>query len=159
MAADKSEEGEAPEFKYQNQANSDQRPPVLELRSWFSLPLTNGLSITLKASFAQFLKSSGRRATISTAKGFRISFVIPPRKRSAKPSTAVEGGVVDGQAQAKALRLRMYLRCSECARLIDLDDGRGQLRAVETTDLVRHESDNHGSWLGVLGVDEASRSG
>jgi len=67
--------------------------------------------------------------------------------------------VVDRQAQAKALRLRMYLLCSECARLIDLDHGRGQLREVETADLVRHESDNHGCWLGVLGVDEASRSG
>ena len=67
--------------------------------------------------------------------------------------------MVDRQAQAKALRLRMYLLCSECARLIDLDHGRGQLREVETADLVRHESDNHGCWLGVLGVDEASRSG
>jgi len=62
---------------------------------------------------------------------------------------------VDRQAQAKALRLRMYLLCSECARLIDLDDGRGQLRAVEIADLVRHKGDNHGSWLGVLGVDGA----
>ena len=61
--------------------------------------------------------------------------------------------MVDRQAQAKALRLRMYLLCSECARLIDLDDGRGQLRLVETADLVRHEGDKHDSWLGVLGVD------
>ena len=81
MAADKSEEGEAPEFKYQNQANSDQRPPVLELRSWFSLPLTDGLSITLKASFAQFLKSSGRHAIVAAVKDFRIPFVIIPEKK------------------------------------------------------------------------------
>jgi hypothetical protein len=34
-------------------------------------------------------------------------------------------GVVamDGDAQAKALRLRLYVLCSECARLIDLAEG------------------------------------
>ena len=61
---------------------------------------------------------------------------------------------MDRQAQAKALRLRMYVICSECARLIDLDDGREPQRTVEAADLVRHEAEDHDRWLEVLGIDE-----
>ena len=62
---------------------------------------------------------------------------------------------VDRQAQARALRLRLYVLCSECARLIDLADGNEQQRAVEAADLDRHEAEEHAYWLEVLGIDEA----
>ena len=61
---------------------------------------------------------------------------------------------MDPQAQAKALRLRMYVICSECARLIDLFEGRKPQRALEALDMVRHEAEDHDSWLKVLGIDE-----
>ena len=61
---------------------------------------------------------------------------------------------MDRQAQAKALRVRMYVLCSECARLIDLIEGRKPQRAVEAFDMVRHEAEDHDSWLEVLGIDE-----
>ena len=61
---------------------------------------------------------------------------------------------VDRQAQAKALRLRLYVLCSECARLIDLSDGNKPRRMVEDTDLLRHEVEEHAYWLEVLGIDE-----
>jgi hypothetical protein len=64
-------------------------------------------------------------------------------------------GVVDHQDQAKTLRLRMYVICSECARLIDLADDTKPQRAVEAADLVRHEAEGHAYWLEVLGIDEA----
>jgi hypothetical protein len=64
-------------------------------------------------------------------------------------------GTVDRQAQAKALRLRMYVLCSECARVIDLAEGNRQQREVEPVDLVRHEAEEHAHWLEVFGVDEA----
>jgi hypothetical protein len=38
---------------------------------------------------------------------------------------------LDREAQAKALRLRLYVLCSECARLIDLAEGNRQQRDVE----------------------------
>jgi hypothetical protein len=38
---------------------------------------------------------------------------------------------VDDYAQAKPLRLRMYVLCSECARLIDIAEGNRQQRYVE----------------------------
>ena len=56
---------------------------------------------------------------------------------------------MDRQAQAKALRLRMYVLCSECARLIDLADGNNQHRVVDSADLDRHESEEHAYWLEV----------
>jgi hypothetical protein len=62
---------------------------------------------------------------------------------------------VDRQAQARALRLRLYVLCSECARLIDLADGNEQQRAVESADLDRHETEEHVYWLEVLVIDEA----
>ena len=43
---------------------------------------------------------------------------------------------MDREAQAKSLRLRMYVLCSECARLIDLAEGDRQLRDFEGVDLV-----------------------
>jgi hypothetical protein len=43
---------------------------------------------------------------------------------------------LDREAQAKSLRLRMYVLCSECARLIDLAEGDRQLRDFEGVDLV-----------------------
>ena len=44
---------------------------------------------------------------------------------------------VDDDAQAKALRLRMYVFCSECARPIDLAEGNRSQRDVEGRDLLR----------------------
>jgi hypothetical protein len=60
---------------------------------------------------------------------------------------------VDRQSQAKTLRLRMYVLCSECARLIDLAEGRKPQRTVEAADLVRHEVEAHACWLEVLRID------
>ncbi len=66
---------------------------------------------------------------------------------------AVAGCNIDVDAQAKALRLRMYVLCSECARLIDLAEGNRQRRDVEGVELVRHVAE-HEAWLDVLGIDE-----
>jgi hypothetical protein len=62
---------------------------------------------------------------------------------------------VDGDAQAKALRLRMYVLCSRCAYLIDLAEGNPPQRDVEGADLVRHQTEEHALWLEVLGVSES----
>jgi hypothetical protein len=59
---------------------------------------------------------------------------------------------VDREAQAKALRLRMYVLCSECARLIDLAEGNRQQRDVEVVDLIRHAAEEHSAWLEVLDI-------
>ena len=59
---------------------------------------------------------------------------------------------VDDDAQVKALRLRMYVLCAECARLIDLAKGNRQQRDVEGIDLVRHAAEEHAAWLEVLGI-------
>ena len=58
------------------------------------------------------------------------------------------------EAHAKTLRLRMYVLCSECARLIDLTDGRKPHRAVEAAKLVEHQAEEHAHWLKVLGIDQ-----
>ena len=59
------------------------------------------------------------------------------------------------EAQAKALRLRMYVLCSRCAYLIDLAEGNRPLRDVEGTDISRHAAEEHAAWLEVLGISEA----
>jgi hypothetical protein len=64
------------------------------------------------------------------------------------------GGPLDGDAQAKALRLRMYVLCFVCARLIDLAEGNRQQRNVEGADLIQHVAEEHATWLEVLGIDE-----
>ena len=69
-------------------------------------------------------------------------------------TAAVNCETVDRQDQAKALRLRMYVLCSECARLIDLAEGDRQQREVEPVDLLRHDAEEHAYWLEVLGIDE-----
>jgi hypothetical protein len=63
--------------------------------------------------------------------------------------------VVDADVKGKALRLRMYVLCSECARLIDFAEGNSPARNVEGADLVRHAAEEHAAWLEVLGIDEA----
>ncbi len=55
-------------------------------------------------------------------------------------------------AERKALRLRMYVLCSECARLIDLAKNKRPRREVESTDLFRHEAETHNRWLEMLGM-------
>ena len=55
---------------------------------------------------------------------------------------------MDRQAQAKALRLRLYVLCSECARLIDLADDNKPQRMVEAADLFRHEAEDHAKLVG-----------
>jgi hypothetical protein len=62
--------------------------------------------------------------------------------------------VVNREGQAKTLSFRMYVLCSECARLIDLAEGNQQQREVEEQDLIRHAAENHACWLEVLGLDE-----
>jgi hypothetical protein len=61
---------------------------------------------------------------------------------------------MDREAQAKRLRLRMYVLCSECARLIDLAGGTPPRRDVDGADLIRHAAEEHAAWLEVLGIDE-----
>jgi excisionase family DNA binding protein len=65
--------------------------------------------------------------------------------------------IVDVDAQAKALRPRMYFLCSECARLIDLAEGNRPRRHVEGMDLIQHAAEKHAAWL-VLDVPFATRS-
>lgn len=60
-----------------------------------------------------------------------------------------------GDAQAKALRVRLYVLCSECARQIDLFEGNRQQREVEGSDSVRHVAEEHKIWLEVLGISDA----
>ena len=61
---------------------------------------------------------------------------------------------MDVEAQAKTLRFRMYVLCSECARLIDLAQDNFPRRPVERTDLIRHVVEEHACWLGMLGLHE-----
>jgi hypothetical protein len=60
---------------------------------------------------------------------------------------------VDRQAQAKTLRLRMYVICSECARLIDIAEGNSAKGEVEGADLIRHVAEEHVRWLEGIGVE------
>jgi hypothetical protein len=62
---------------------------------------------------------------------------------------------MDIKVQAKALRLRLYGLCSECARLIDLSEGNRQQRDVEVGDVVRHAAEEHTTWLEVLDITES----
>ena len=62
---------------------------------------------------------------------------------------------MDREAQAKGLRLRIYVLCSECARLIDLAEENPPQRDVDGADLIRHATEEHAAWLEVLGIDEA----
>ena len=64
------------------------------------------------------------------------------------------GETVDGDAQAKALRLRMYVLCSECAHLIDLAQGDRPQRDIESIDFIRHKAEEHAFWLEMLGINE-----
>jgi hypothetical protein len=63
-------------------------------------------------------------------------------------------GSADDDAQAKALRLRLYVLCAQCAELIDLAEGNRPQRSVESADAIRHGAEEHGAWLEVLGFDE-----
>jgi hypothetical protein len=56
--------------------------------------------------------------------------------------------------QAKALRLRMYVFCSECARLIDLAEGNRPQRDAEGRDIILHAAEEHAFWLEMLGTNE-----
>jgi hypothetical protein len=64
---------------------------------------------------------------------------------------------MDREARAKALRLRMYFICSECARLIDLAEGNRPRRHVEGMDLIQHAAEKHAAWL-ILDIPFATRS-
>jgi hypothetical protein len=55
---------------------------------------------------------------------------------------------MDREAQVRALRLRMYVLCSECAYLIDLAEGNRPQRDIEDTDLIRHAAEEHSAWSG-----------
>jgi hypothetical protein len=61
---------------------------------------------------------------------------------------------VDDDAQTKALRLRLYVLCSECARLIDLAEGSRPQRGVEGRDIILHTAEQHDAWLEILGLNE-----
>jgi hypothetical protein len=57
--------------------------------------------------------------------------------------------------QARALRIRMYVLCSQCAYLIDLSEGNQPQRGVQAEDLIRHAAQEHALWLEMLGITEA----
>ena len=57
---------------------------------------------------------------------------------------------MERDAKAKSLRVRMYVLCSECARLIDLAEANRPQRGVEGADFVRHTTE--GAWLEVLDI-------
>jgi hypothetical protein len=57
---------------------------------------------------------------------------------------------MDEVAQAHALRLRLYVFCSECAHLIDLAEGDRPQRDVEELDVIRHAAEEHVCWLEML---------
>jgi hypothetical protein len=61
---------------------------------------------------------------------------------------------MDHDAQAKALRLRMYVLCSECAHFIDLAQGDRPQRGIESVDVLRHKAEEHAFWLEMLGINE-----
>lgn len=64
-------------------------------------------------------------------------------------------GIVESDAQAKALRLRLYVSCSECARLIDLAKGQRPARCVDGAELAWHLAEEHEVWLDeVLGITD-----
>jgi hypothetical protein len=61
---------------------------------------------------------------------------------------------VDAVTLAKSLRLRLYVLCSECARIIDLAEDNRPQRDVEGADVVRHAAEEHADWLEVLGIND-----
>jgi hypothetical protein len=58
---------------------------------------------------------------------------------------------VDAKVKVE-LRLRMYVRCSKCALLIDLAEGARPQRDVEAADIVGHKFEEHATWLELLGI-------
>jgi hypothetical protein len=89
------------------------------------------------------------------AAGRRSAFQLHPNEGAL--SIGCSCGVnlaVDDDAQAKALRLRMYVLCAECARLIDLSEGNLPRRQVEAVDMTRHTAEEHDSLLEMLGVNQ-----
>ena len=64
-------------------------------------------------------------------------------------------GLMEADAQARGLRLRLYVLCSECARLIDLAEGNRQQRDVVGPDIIRHAAEEHACWLEMLGMNQA----
>ena len=52
-------------------------------------------------------------------------------------------------AQAQALRLQLYVSCSQCAHLIDLAEGSRPQRDVEEEDVIRHVVEEHVYWLEI----------
>jgi hypothetical protein len=61
---------------------------------------------------------------------------------------------VDDDAQAKALSVRMYVLCPECARLIDIAEGNRPQREVEGRDIILDAAEEHDSWLEMIGINE-----
>ena len=61
---------------------------------------------------------------------------------------------MEDDAQAKALRLLLYVLCSEGASLIDLAKGNRPQRNVEGRDIILHEAEEHAFWLEMLGINE-----
>jgi hypothetical protein len=92
------------------------------------------------------------RSVFDSARG--RSGIVRPRGLRGNPATMRPGIDADGEPQAKALRLRMYVLCSECAHLIDLAEGNRPQRDVESIDLIRHAAEEHGCWLEMLGLSE-----
>ena len=57
--------------------------------------------------------------------------------------------------QARALRVRMYVLCSQCAYLIDFAEGNQPQRNVEAGDIIRHTAEEHAFWLEMLRIADA----
>jgi hypothetical protein len=71
------------------------------------------------------------------AEGAARAFIRPKRKLCYSPELRGDSCSVNVGAQAQALRLRMYVLCSECAHLIYLAEGNRPQRDIEGPDLIR----------------------
>jgi hypothetical protein len=49
----------------------------------------------------------------------------------------------------------MYVRCSECASLIDLAEGNRPQRDIEAADMMAHKFEGHSIWLELLDIPDA----
>ena len=55
------------------------------------------------------------------------------------------------------LRVRLYSICSQCAELIDRQQGKHPRRRVQAEDLVAHVPQQHALWLQMLGISDDLR--
>jgi hypothetical protein len=87
-----------------------------------------------------------RWATVELAEGAARAFIRQNGNYAIHRSCGGLACSVNVGAQAQALRLRMYVLCSECAHLIYLAEGNRPQRDIEGPDFIR-PSEEHAFWL------------